>query len=138
MPTARPASSATNPTNNGTDVRFTADPPVIQVDGPNGPIQKFTLSATEPGVSFLLGDGPLLGFGEGGPQFDRKGAVDQMRNGQGGYQLRTHGARVPVQWLIGTGGWGLFVHHPIGAFDLSKPEGRLTPSSTAAAAFASR
>jgi alpha-glucosidase (family GH31 glycosyl hydrolase) len=112
-------------------VKVTGDPPVIQVDGPNGPIQKLTLSATEPGVSFMLGDAPLLGFGEGGPQFDRKGAVDQMRNGQGGYQLRTHGARVPVQWLIGTGGWGLFVHHPIGAFDLSKPEGRLTPSSTA-------
>ena len=73
-------------------------------------------------MSFLLGKGPLLGFGEGGPQFDRKGIVDRMRNGQGGYQLRTHGGRVPIQWLIGTDGWGLFIHHPLGAFDLTGPK----------------
>ena len=42
--------------------------------------------------TFSLGKGPLLGFGEGGPQFDRKGATYTNRNGQGGYQLRTHGA----------------------------------------------
>ena len=77
-------------------------------------------------VEFLIGDAPLLGFGEGGPQFDRRGAVDAMRNGQGGYQLRTHGGRVPVQWLIGTAGWGLFIHQPFGAFDLSGPKGKLT------------
>ena len=49
---------------------------------------------------------------------------DAMRNGQGGYQLRTHGGRVPVQWLIGTDGWGLFIHQPFGAFDLTGPNGR--------------
>jgi alpha-glucosidase (family GH31 glycosyl hydrolase) len=78
------------------------------------------------GLEFLIGDAPLLAFGEGGPQFDRRGAVDAMRNGQGGYQLRTHGGRVPVQWLIGTAGWGLFIHQPFGAFDLKGPAGRLT------------
>ena len=72
-------------------------------------------------LEFSIGDAPLLGFGEGGPQFDRRGAVDAMRNGQGGYQLRTHGGRVPIQWLIGTAGWGLFIHQPIGAFDLKGP-----------------
>ena len=58
--------------------------------------------------------------GEGGPQFDRKGIVDRGRNGQGGYQLRTHGGRVPIQWLVGTDGWGMFIHQPLGAFDLHR------------------
>jgi alpha-glucosidase/alpha-D-xyloside xylohydrolase len=81
------------------------------------------------GLEFLTGDAPLLGFGEGGAQFDRRGVVDAMRNGQGGYQLRTHGGRVPIQWLVGTAGWGLFIHQPIGAFDLKGPKGRLTTSA---------
>ena len=86
--------------------------------------------AQNPGVSFLLPKGPLLGLGEGGPQFDRKGSVDRMRNGQGGYQLRTHGGRVPIQWLVGTDGWGLFIHHPLGTFDFTGTDGRLTPFRT--------
>ena len=82
-------------------------------------------------ISFLLGSGPLLGMGEGGPQFDRKGAIDRGRNGQGGYQLRTHGGRVPIQWLVGTEGWGMYIHQPLGAFDLTGAVGRLTPSTDA-------
>jgi alpha-glucosidase/alpha-D-xyloside xylohydrolase len=109
-------------------VRFTTDPPTIHVDTNRGTrVQKLTLSADAPGMSFQLPEGPLLGLGEGGPQFDRKGSVDRMRNGQGGYQLRTHGGRAPVQWLIGTDGWGMFIHHPQGAFDFSATEGRFTP-----------
>ena len=116
-------------------VRYTADPPAIHVDTIKGqPVQRLVLSADEPGLSFLLPKGPLLGLGEGGPQFDRKGSVDRMRNGQGGYQLRTHGGRVPIQWLVGTDGWGMFVHHPLGAFDFSGAEGRLTPRGRGAAA----
>src|SRR5688572_15114707 len=76
-------------------VRYTADPPAIHVDTIKGqPVQRLGLSAEEPGLSFLLPNGPLLGMGEGGPQFDRKGSVDRMRNGQGGYQLRTHGGQI--------------------------------------------
>ena len=113
-------------------VRYTADPFAIHVDTIKGqPVQRLGLSAEEPGLSFLLPKGPLLGMGEGGPQFDRKGSVDRMRNGQGGYQLRTHGGRVPIQWLVGTDGWGMFVHHPLGAFDFSGTEGRLTPAADA-------
>ena len=109
-------------------IRFTSDPPTIHVDTNRGTrVQKLTLSADAPGLSFQLPEGPLLGLGEGGPQFDRKGSVDRMRNGQGGYQLRTHGGRAPVQWLIGTDGWGMFIHHPQGAFDFSATEGRFTP-----------
>jgi alpha-glucosidase (family GH31 glycosyl hydrolase) len=81
------------------------------------------------GLHFTLGEAPVLGFGEGGPQFDRRGNVDAMRNGQGGYQLRTHGGRVPIQWLIGTGGWALFIHQPFGTFDLKGPIGTMTPQA---------
>ena len=95
------------------------------------PVQRLTLDAASPAVSFLMGKGPLLGLGEGGPQFDRKGIVDRGRNGQGGYQLRTHGGRVPIQWLVGTDGWGMYVHQPLGAFDLTGEEGRLTPLNDA-------
>ena len=77
-------------------------------------------------LSFQLPRGPLLGLGEGGPQFDRKGSVDEMRNGQGGYRLRTHGGRVPIQWMVGTDGWGLYIHQPLGTFDFTGQEGRLT------------
>ena len=52
-----------------------------------------------------------------------------MRNGQDGYRLHTHGARVPVQWIVGTEGWGLYVHQPLGAFDLTGSEGRFSAST---------
>src|SRR5262245_24233439 len=77
-------------------------------------------------IEVLTGNAPLPGFGEGGQQFDRRGVLDQMRNGQGGYQLRTHGGRVPIQWLIGTEGWALFLHQPFGTFDLTGAKGKLT------------
>jgi alpha-glucosidase (family GH31 glycosyl hydrolase) len=113
-------------------IRFTSAPPSIHIDTLDGkPIQRLTLDPSSSDVSFLLGKGPLLGMGEGGPQFDRKGAIDRGRNGQGGYQLRTHGGRVPIQWLVGTEGWGMYIHQPLGAFDLTGGEGRLTPSTDA-------
>ena len=74
---------------------------------------------------FNIAGGSLLGLGQGGPQFDRRGHNDAMVSGQGGYQLGTHGARVPIQFLIGTGGWGMFVHAPLGSFDLSGSRGRV-------------
>jgi hypothetical protein len=86
-------------------------------------VQRFVFDQQAADMRFLLPKGPLLGLGQGGPQFDRKGHVDRMRNGQGGFQLATHGARVPIQWLVGTDGWGLFIHHPQGAFDFTGTEG---------------
>jgi len=108
-------------------VRFTADPPTLQIESGGAAVQTLTLDAREPGLTFDLPDGPLLGLGQGGPQFDRKGSTDRMRNGQGGYQLRTHGGRAPLQWLVGTGGWAMFIHHPQGAFDFTGPAGRFLP-----------
>ena len=113
-------------------VKYSAAPPTLLIETTAGrPVQRLVLDAEQPGVSFKLPDGPLLGLGEGGPQFDRKGSTDRMRNGQGGYQLRTHGGRVPIQWLVGTDGWGMFIHHPLGTFDFTGPEGKLTPFADA-------
>jgi len=105
---------------------ITTSPVLLKVwDGRDRTVQEISIDP-QGVVEFLVGDAPLLGFGEGGAQFDRRGNVDAMRNGQGGYRLQTHGGRVPVQWLIGTEGWGLFIHQPFGAFDLSGPKGKLT------------
>jgi alpha-glucosidase/alpha-D-xyloside xylohydrolase len=93
--------------------------------------QHLTIDPATGAVGFDTGATPLLGFGEGGPQFDRRGSTDAMRNGQGGYQLRTHGGRVPIQWLLGTEGWGLFIHQPLGRFDLTGARGAMTPISSA-------
>jgi len=105
---------------------ITTSPVLLKVwDGRDRTVQEISIDP-QGVVEFLVGDAPLLGFGEGGAQFDRRGNVDAMRNGQGGYRLQTHGGRVPVQWLIGTEGWGLFIHQPFGAFELSGPKGKLT------------
>jgi alpha-glucosidase/alpha-D-xyloside xylohydrolase len=118
-------------------VRVTEGPPTIHIESAKGtPIQRLTLDASQPGMSFLLPKGPLLGLGEGGVQFDKKGSTDQMRNGQvtsdvDGYRLAIHGTRAPVQWLIGTDGWGLFIHQPYGTFDFRGELGNFTPREDA-------
>jgi alpha-glucosidase/alpha-D-xyloside xylohydrolase len=109
-------------------VKFTESPPAITIETAKGErVQHLTFDAAGPGMSFLLGAGPLLGLGEGGPQFDRKGATDKMIIGQGGYHLATHGTRAPIQWLVGTDGWAMFIHQPYGAFDLTGTEGKFIP-----------
>ena len=92
-------------------------------------VQELRIDAWSGNLSFYLGDGPLFGLGEGGPQFDRRGSNYLDISGQRGYQLHTHGSRVPIQLLIGSSGWGMFVHHPLGAFDLSGQEGQLEPTN---------
>jgi alpha-glucosidase (family GH31 glycosyl hydrolase) len=90
----------------------------------------------EPGgriVTFETGDSPLLGLGEGGPQFDRRGSTDVLVNGQGGYKLATHGARVAIPWLISTSGWAMFIHQPHGTFDFTGKEGKFIPADTSQA-----
>jgi alpha-glucosidase/alpha-D-xyloside xylohydrolase len=92
-------------------------------------IQRLEINRDTGVVSFITGNEPLLGLGEGGPQFDRRGSVDTMRSGQGGYQLATHGGRVPIPWLIGTAGWAMYIHHPFGTFDFTGPQSKFTPTS---------
>ncbi len=92
-------------------------------------VQTLSLSRDESTIAFAIGNGPIFGLGEGGPQFDRRGTQYPSRNGQGGYQLRTHGGRVPIQWLVSTDGWGMYIHQPLGSFDLMGSIGRLMPTS---------
>jgi alpha-glucosidase/alpha-D-xyloside xylohydrolase len=113
-------------------VRITRDPLNLIVEEKDGRlVQQLRIDQQTGCLSFNLGDEPVLGFGEGGPQFDRRGNVDQMRSGQDGYRLRTHGGRVPVPWLIGTSGWAIFIHQPLGTFDLTGQEGRFDPINSA-------
>jgi alpha-glucosidase (family GH31 glycosyl hydrolase) len=110
-------------------VDFTPEPLALTVRDGNTTVQRLEIDAATGAMSFLTGATPLLGLGEGGPQFDRRGDQDRMRSGQGGYRLGTHGGRVPIPWLIGTSGWALFIHHPFGAFDLTGETGRFEPAA---------
>ncbi|HUC76760.1 MAG TPA: TIM-barrel domain-containing protein, partial [Vicinamibacterales bacterium] len=111
------------------DGTTTAEALSLRVQAGNGLIQDLRVDQETAAVTFSTGDGPLLGLGEGGPQFDRRGSMVGARSGQGAYQLRTHGGRVPVQWLIDTSRGALFIHWPYGAFDLMGSEGRFVPSA---------
>ena len=96
-------------------------------------VQRFSWDQNTGHFSFLIGNSPLLGLGEGGAQFDRRGMVDLMKSGQGGYQLATHGGRVPIPWIISASGWAMFFHQPYGTFDLTGTEGKLEPATAGAA-----
>ena len=109
-------------------VTISGSPLTIRIEAKDGRlVQRLRVDAETGRLGFDLGDGPVLGLGEGGPQFDRRGAADRMRSGQGGYRLRTHGGRVTVPWLIGTSGWAMFIHRPYGSVDLTGGEGKYLP-----------
>ena len=111
-------------------VQATPDPMTISIESSKGhTLQQVKVDEVTGVLSFQIGNAPLLGLGEGGAQFDRRGAMDRMRSGQGGYKLETHGGRVPIPWLIGTSGWAMFLHYPYGAFDLTGPEGKFLPTN---------
>jgi alpha-glucosidase (family GH31 glycosyl hydrolase) len=115
-------------------IKLSAEPYLIRIEAKDGRlVQQLRIDPTTGSLNFLLGDKPVLAFGEGGPQFDRRGSTYRMRSGQGGYQLRTHGGRVPIQWLIGTSGWAMYIHQPYGTFDLTGKEGRMDTGSPGAA-----
>jgi alpha-glucosidase (family GH31 glycosyl hydrolase) len=112
-------------------VKLSPEPLTIRVEASDGRlVNQLRLDQQTGALNFLLGDRPLLGLGEGGPQFDRRGSTDRMRSGQGGYRLRTHGGRVPIQWLVGTGGWAIYINQPYGTFDFTGQEGRFDPGGT--------
>ncbi|MBN2130584.1 MAG: glycoside hydrolase family 31 protein, partial [Sedimentisphaerales bacterium] len=86
-------------------------------------------------LTFHVGDQPVLGMGEGGPQmgrdwrnetieFDRRGRLHEM---QPRWQSNAYGSRNPVALLIGTEGWGFFVATPWGQIDLRNERGRFIP-----------
>ncbi len=111
-------------------VRISPDPLAFTIAaGKAKPVQRLEIEAPSGALSFITGDSPLFGLGEGGRQFDRRGSTDPMVSGQGGYQLQTHGGRVPIPWIISTAGWAMFVHQPFGTFDFTGPKSRFLPSS---------
>jgi alpha-glucosidase (family GH31 glycosyl hydrolase) len=115
-------------------VKISPSPLTFAISGADGAvIQRLALDRASGVVSFATGNSPLLGLGEGGPQFDRRGSVDTMKRGQGGYKLQTNGGRVPIPWLIGTAGWAMFFHAPFGTFDFSGAESKFLPAGPAVA-----
>ena len=92
-------------------------------------VQQLTVDRDAGTVLFETGKSPLFGLGEGGRQFDRRGAMDRMISGQGGYELKTHGGRVPIPWIIGTSGWAMFFHQPAGTFDFTGAQSKFEPAS---------
>jgi alpha-glucosidase (family GH31 glycosyl hydrolase) len=97
-------------------------------------VQQLTFKSANGPTNFILfhTDAPVFGLGEGGPQFDRRGSLYRMINGQLTL-LATHGATIPVPFLIGTDGWAMFVQSPWGELDLRGPTGRFIPRSEALA-----
>lgn len=128
-PQARLDASARAPTPVGDFlVEVRPDPMRVRVLRPDGrTLQELGVDEATGALSFGMGERPLLGLGQGGPQFDRRGSLHPLRSGQGGFELRTHGGVVPVQWLVSTDGWALWVHQPLGSFDLRGERGRFDP-----------
>lgn len=92
----------------GMQLEVAFDPVRITASNERGDvIQRFVWDSETCMLRFLIGNFPLFGLGEGGPQFDRRGSIDPMQSGQGRYMLATHGGRVPIPWIIGTSGWAV-------------------------------
>jgi alpha-glucosidase (family GH31 glycosyl hydrolase) len=96
---------------------------VAVFDDQSQAIQRLVFDDATGKVSFRLDGQPVFGLGEGGHQFDRRGVVDSMRNGQFKPDQFLNGGRSPIPWLLSPAGWALFFHHPMGTFDLTGPEG---------------
>jgi alpha-glucosidase/alpha-D-xyloside xylohydrolase len=115
-------------------VTVRAEPLTVTVRTASGkPVQELVFSSSEGtnAVSFRTG-APVLGLGEGADQFDRRGHFYRMVNGQIAPFLATHGATIPVPFLIGTEGWALFVYQPWGEVDLRDDRGRFLPGRESA------
>ena len=77
-------------------------PLTIEVAGAAGKlVERLTFDMSSGGVSFRLGNGPVLGLGGGGSGFDRRGTFDGMNNGHRADEYQIFGSRVPIPFLIG-------------------------------------
>jgi alpha-glucosidase/alpha-D-xyloside xylohydrolase len=106
-------------------VTVTPQPLVISVHREDGTLVQQLTFEGENGTNLITFQtaAPLLGLGEGGPQFDRRGHFYPVQNGEGSPTLATDGARILVPYLIGTEGWALFLSEPRGEFDLRGDKG---------------
>ncbi len=73
-------------------------------------VHEFVFNAQDGSINFTT-PAPVFGLGEGREQFDRRGHLYDMRNGQNA-MLATNGATVPVPFLISADGWAIFIHNP--------------------------
>jgi len=94
----------------------------------NQVVQELRVDKSTGSLNFRLGDGPILGLGQGAAQFDRRGKKISMSASHGGDRV-LYGGRVPIPWLLGTEGWALFFNHPRGEIDLTGSEGHLLAPS---------
>jgi alpha-glucosidase/alpha-D-xyloside xylohydrolase len=110
----------------------TAAPFRLRLEKSGRLVQELGLDEPTGALTFALGHGPVLGLGEGAPQFDRRGELYLLKNGQV-QDTRKFGARIAVPLLIGTEGWALFIHTPAGDFDLRGKCGMFQPKDQGAA-----
>jgi alpha-glucosidase/alpha-D-xyloside xylohydrolase len=110
-----------------------AQPLTISVQRADGSLlQELILEDAAHGAMSFHIDAPVFGLGEGEHQFDRRGSNYEMINGQHGWPglLATHGATIPVPFLLGADGWSMFVRAPWGQFDLRGQRGLFVPRRT--------
>ena len=113
-------------------LRVTASPLACDLTTAEGrPVQRLEFAGEDGAVTFRLGEGPLLGLGEGAQQFDRRGALYPMQPSWGDWNRPVLGSVVPSPYLVGTSGWALFAHKPEGQFDLRGDIGRFVPARDA-------
>lgn len=91
-------------------VAMRAGPLVILVTRNGKKVQELRIDESDGSILFQT-PAPTFGLGEGRQQFDRRGFYYNFVNGQTDF-LATHSATIPVPFLIGADGWGLFVHNP--------------------------
>jgi alpha-glucosidase/alpha-D-xyloside xylohydrolase len=116
------------------EMRFTIQPQplTISIHRADGTLlQELVFEDATNGAMRFHTDAPVYGLGEGQHQFDRRGTNYQMINGQLGL-LATHGATIPVPFLIGADGWAMFVRGPWGQFDLRGQQGLFIPRASVA------
>ncbi len=128
-------------------IRVTPDPlAIVLTDAAGHPCQRLRIERSGE-IHFAAGNAPILGLGQGGHQFDRRGGSFPLVNGQGEgvqsvdmrqpgarapvyeFDLAHEGARVTIPWIVSAEGWAVFFHRPYGAFDLRDEQGRLTPDA---------
>ena len=110
-------------------VTITPQPLVITVSRADGTLVQKLAFDSKDGTNLITFEmaAPVLGMGEGGLQFDRRGHLYPLQNGEGSPTLATDGARILVPYLIGTEGWALFLSEPRGEFDLRGENGVFRP-----------
>jgi alpha-glucosidase (family GH31 glycosyl hydrolase) len=108
-------------------VEVRPDPLTIVIRKASGEVvQELAFPGNDGQMSFQA-KAPIFGLGEGAQQFDRRGAVYSMKDGWGAWDRPTFGSWVAVPFLIGSDGWAIFVHSPVGEFDLREAAATFTP-----------